>query len=329
MSTAWYLLIHQLPSRPLYLRAKVRGQLARAGAVALKDSVYALPQRDDRLAGLRRIAEEALAGGGEAFVCEAGFVSPEQEGRVVDLVRNERSRDYGELAARVRGWAKELQKRSRSSPPEGRLRNRLGHARRRLARIREIDFFDAPGRSQAEAEIAEMERRLEPRSPRRRPAQGRNRELQGRTWVTRRGVQIDRIASAWFVRRFIDPHARFRFLDHAEDRRGGEIRFDMADGDFTHEDDRCTLETLVGRTGVRDAALGRVAEIVHDVDIKDGKFGRPEARGVEQLVLGIVRAHGADDDRLERGFALLDDLYQSFSRKPEGVPSGRPTGGPS
>ena len=132
-------------------------------------------------------------------------------------------------------------------------------------------------------------------------------------WVTRRGVKVDRIASAWLVRRFVDPAARFRFVDpDGGAARGGELRFDMAGGDFTHEGDRCTFEMLLGSIGTKDAALSAVAEVVHDIDLKDGKYGRPETAGVRQLVEGIVAGHPGDEDRLERGFALFDDLYASF-----------------
>ena len=138
-------------------------------------------------------------------------------------------------------------------------------------------------------------------------------KLTGRTWVTRRGVQIDRIASAWFIRRFLDPKARFRFIgSKGQGSRPNDIRFDMVDGDFTHEADRCTLETLLLRTGVRNPALTPIAEIVHDIDLKDGKFARPEAAGLERLLMGLLVSHPDDRGRLDRGFALFDALYHSF-----------------
>jgi hypothetical protein len=142
-------------------------------------------------------------------------------------------------------------------------------------------------------------------------------ELVGRTWVTRRGVKVDRISSAWFVRRFLDPTAKFRFIDpKKEEARAGEIGFDMVGGEFTHEGDRCTLETLVRRTAVRDAALSPITQIVHDIDLKDGKFGRPETAGVAQVLSGLFSANPDDESRLDRGFALFDDLYASFSKTP-------------
>jgi hypothetical protein len=137
----------------------------------------------------------------------------------------------------------------------------------------------------------------------------------GRTWVTRAGVHVDRIASAWLIRRFIDPAARFRFVP----ARGhvpapGELRFDMFEAEYTHERDRCTFQTLLARFGLKDRALAAIGEIVHDIDCKDERFGRPETAGVASLIRGIAAAHADDAMRLERGGAVLDDLYTAFRR---------------
>ena len=135
----------------------------------------------------------------------------------------------------------------------------------------------------------------------------------GATWVTRQGIKVDRIASAWLIRRFIDPAARFRFVpEKTYQHAPGELRFDMYEGEYTHEGDRCTFETLVARFGLDDPALAAIAEIVHDVDCKDEKFGRPEAGGIATLVQGIVAAHADDQARLARGTAMMEDLYATF-----------------
>ena len=135
----------------------------------------------------------------------------------------------------------------------------------------------------------------------------------GTTWVTRRGVGVDRIASAWLIRRFIDPQARFRF-EAPEGYRPApqERRFDMFDAEYTHEGESCTFETLVRRFGLSDPALRPLAEIVHDIDCKDAKFGRPEAAGIALVVDAIRQASADDSVRLERGAALFDDLYARF-----------------
>jgi hypothetical protein len=132
----------------------------------------------------------------------------------------------------------------------------------------------------------------------------------GRTWVTRTGVKVDRMASAWLIRKLIDPEARFKFVPAKGYRpEPGELRFDMFEAEFTHEGDLCTFEVLVQRFGIGDRAVRAIAEIVHDLDVKDAKYGREEAAGVGQLVAGIAAAHPDDEARLARGAALFDDLY--------------------
>ncbi len=132
----------------------------------------------------------------------------------------------------------------------------------------------------------------------------------GRTWVTRTGIKVDRMASAWLIRRFIDPQARFKFVPakgYEPGRR--ELRFDMFEAEFTHEGELCTFEVLVERFGLADPALREIAEIVHDIDLKDAKYGREEAAGIGRLVAGIAARHAADEERLERGAAVFEDLY--------------------
>jgi hypothetical protein len=126
-------------------------------------------------------------------------------------------------------------------------------------------------------------------------------------------VQIDRIASAWLVRRFIDPAARFKFVPgRAYLPRSGEVRFDMFEGEYTHEGDRCTFEVLLQRAGLQDDALAAIGEIIHDIDLKDGKYGREETAGIRIVMAGISAGQRDDDERLARGAAVLDYLYQSM-----------------
>ena len=138
----------------------------------------------------------------------------------------------------------------------------------------------------------------------------------GQTWVTRRDVHVDRIASAWLIRRFIDPQARFRFVSSRGYRpRSGELRFDMYEAEYTHEGERCTFETLLRRFALRDRALRAVSEVVHDIDLKDDHFGRPETRGIASLIDGIVLSCPTDEERLERGTAVFTDLHAFFGKQ--------------
>jgi hypothetical protein len=299
----WYLLIHQLPPEPLYLRAKIRQRLTRVGAVALKNAVYVLPRREECLEDFQWIVEEAIAGGGDAYLCEADFLGGRTDPALIDQFHAERDAEYAALIEEVRDWKREKDKD---------LPARAARARKRLEEIHRIDFFGAPRRKEAEKQVAGLD--AASRRPRRGSGPGRN-SLVNRVWVTRRGIHIDRIASAWVIRRFVDPRARFRFVDPKEPPRKGELRFDMVGGDYSHEGDRCTFETIVARTGLADRALAEVGEIVHDIDLKDEKFRRPEAPGVERLVAGLALANPEDEARLERGLVLFDELYRSFRRK--------------
>ena len=142
-----------------------------------------------------------------------------------------------------------------------------------------------------------------------RPAGKALMNKRGRTWVTRSDVHVDRIASAWLIRRFIDPKARFVFGEP----KAGMVRFDMFEGEYTHEGDRCTFETLLKRFGLdNDAALRAIGELVHDLDYKDEKFARQETAGFERMIAGVINGHAKDAARIARGAELLDTLYASF-----------------
>jgi hypothetical protein len=175
----------------------------------------------------------------------------------------------------------------------------------------EADFIDGISDEEVEAMIASQRDTSEsagmPLTP--------DRVEPGRTWVTREGVHVDRIASAWLIRRFIDERAHFKFVpSRGYAPRQGELRFDMLKGEYTHEGERCTFQTLLSRFALRDRALTALGEIIHDIDCKDERFGRPETAGVASLVRGIVDNFAEDEERLERGVALFDDLYASLRK---------------
>jgi hypothetical protein len=174
----------------------------------------------------------------------------------------------------------------------------------------EARFIEGVGDEEIEA-MLENETRATAKEPGAEP----DRVQPGRTWVTRQSVFVDRIGSAWLIRRFIDPRAAFKFVPPTGYTPSpGELRFDMYEAEYTHEGDRCTFQTLVARFGLADAALEAVGEIVHDIDCKDEKFGRPETQGVARLLRGIADSTAADQERIERGSRLFDDLYASFQR---------------
>src|SRR6185437_2508401 len=297
--SAWLLLIHQIPPKPDYFRVKVRRRLQRMGAVALKSSVYLLPRREDTREDFEWLVREIRADGGEATLCRGAMLAGTTDEEIETMFRTERDAEYAEIERDARALA------AGGEPTE----EELARLRRRLEEAGRIDFFGAPGRAGAEHALADAGRpAAAPSAP---PAATR---VQGATWVTRTGVKVDRIGSAWLIRRFIDPAARFKFVPAKGYRpEPGELRFDMYQGEFTHEGDRCTFETLLGRFELTDPALRALGEIVHDVDCKDEKFGRVEAAGIASLIGGLVLAYPDDAERLERGAAVFEGMYAYIS----------------
>ena len=319
-SNPWLVLIHQIPPEPGYLRVKIGRRLQRVGAVSLKNSVYVLPTGEQAEEDYQWIAGEIRAGGGEATVCQVRFVDGLDDDQVKALFHAARNQDYGEIAAEAKqagdafgaGPADEDAQRVQA-------RRSLVRLKRRLAEVVALDFFRAPGLGEAETALLDIEGRLRAPEPGgAEPAGGGplRDEFRGRTWVTRAAVRIDRMASAWLIRRFIDPLAQFKLVVGQDYRPAPrEVRFDMFQAEFTHEGENCTFEVLLERMGLRHPALGAIGEIVHDIDLKDGKFQRPEAAGIAPLISGIALRCNEDEERLAQSAVLFDDLYEHFRRE--------------
>jgi hypothetical protein len=315
---AWLLLIHQIPPKPNYLRIKIGRHLQRLGAVGIKNSVYALPSSEQAREDLEWVLREVVKGGGDASLVEANFIEGLSDAQVQEMFRAARDADYQSIAEEARVLAKQLPRKG--AVPEERgaeLRPQLARLQKRIADVAALDFFEARGREPLEGLLRGLDQRLAKDvspPPERKAAMPE--KPHAATWVTRTGIHVDRMASAWLIRRFIDPQARFKFVSTKEyQHKTKELRFDMFDGEFTHEGDLCTFEVLLARFGVDDAGLTPIAEIVHDIDLKDDKHVRAEKAGIERLINGIAMAHGEDEERLARASAVLDDLYEGFKRK--------------
>lgn len=315
--TRWLLLIHQIPPKPDYFRVKIWRRLQRVGSVAIKNSVYVLPKSDQTLEDFQWLVREIAEGGGDASLCEAGFVEGLSDQQIEALFRAARDADYAAIADEARALNKKHRPRRADEDARSELETDAARLRRRLAEVTAIDFFDSLGRQTAEGLVSSVEALARPAASVQggESANGRA-DYHRRIWVTRKGIHVDRMASAWLIRRFIDPEAKFKFVPARGYRPDkGEVRFDMYDAEFTHEGDRCTFEILLARFVPNVAGLLPIAEITHDIDLKDGKFERPEAPGIDALITGICTRHKDDDERLQRGSAVFDDLFESFSRR--------------
>lgn len=325
----WLLLTHLLPAHPAYLRVKVWRRLQAVGAIAVKKSVYALPNSEECLEDFLWTAKEIEAAGGEALVCEARMLQGATDGQLRAQFDAAREADYRAMLEEGQAARKRIAGRRPATKDVQAADASLRRLRRRLTEIVAIDYFAAEGRQTVEALIAEMQERLRilsspigaPTQLHRKPSRE---SLSGRMWVTRKGVKVDRVACAWLIQRFIDPKATFRFVDpgtyaHAT----GEVRFDMAAAEFTHRGDRCSFEVLLQERGLTDPALVAIGEIIHDLDLKDAKFGRPETEGVRQFIDGLVLASEDDEARIRQASVLFDALYRALGRRPAPVRRGR------
>jgi hypothetical protein len=289
----WLMLLHQIPPAPGYLRAKVMKRLNNLGALPVKNSVYLLPASDDALEDFEWLKREIQQGGGEAWIFHCDPAGGLSDDSLRDSFRNLRAADFQALAEEGRAILD-------SPDPQ-----RFEKLKQKHEEVSRIDFFGAPGRKEVEAMMSQIERVLN--TP---PAAAEHKEFKGCTWVTRHGVKVDRIASAWLIRRFLDPAAKFRFVDpKAYQHTDREIRFDMFEGEFTHQGDLCTFEVLLRTLDREDARLAAIAEVVHDIDLKDHKFNRLETPGIDILIQGIAARHADDTLRIEAGATLFDALY--------------------
>ena len=313
----WLLLIHQIPPKPGYFRVKIWRRLQQIGAVAVKQSVYVMPKNQQAHEDLSWTLKEIIEGGGDASLCEARFLEGLTNEQIVSMFQAPRRADYEKIIQEAGALQKEINAEP-GYPAEAmtRFKSQLSRLQDKQHEVRAIDFFSAPERSVAEMVLENVNSLLKGTLPPESSGKNSIKELKGRTWVTRDNVFVDRIACAWLIRRFVDPDAKFKFADSKKYKpQVGEIRFDMFEAEFTHEGDMCSFEVMVERLGLDRRMLAPMAEIVHDIDLKDDKFGRPETAGVKALVAGLAAAHPADIDRIERGAGMFDDLLEYFKRQ--------------
>lgn len=326
--TRWILFMPTLPAKPASVRVKIWRRLQAIGAVNLRGAVYALPRRDECVELFEWLAKELRSLGGQASLCEGTFLESTTDEDIVHRFVEARSAEYAKVLVAAKALATKL--KAKRIPADRRSAITEQHAKlsQRFAEIVAIDFLDAPGRVAAEELLAAIQRSVS-----RDGTSGAASSLahvarpRGATWVTRTGVHVDRIASAWLIRRFIDPQARFKFVPaKGYVARAGELRFDMFEAEFTHVGDRCTFEVLLERMGLADPALNAIGEIIHDLDLRDRKYGREEAAGVRSAVDGICTIAHDDDQRIAAASAMLDGLHSYFTSQARR--RGRPPASP-
>jgi len=299
----WLLLVFSLPAKRASQRVEIWRKLRRYGMLPLRSSGYVLPNSAVNQERMEWLAAAIRTYKGQASVVQAQSFDDLPAERLKQRFLEARAHDYQKLFYE----AKKILAMSPSRRPAGRL-NRL---RRRFLELQDIDFFGSPLRARLESLLNRADQ-----ADAAKPARGRKRkagEYVNRLWITRPRPGIDRVSSAWLIRRFIDPKAKFVFgvepTAHAD-----AIPFDMFSPEgFGHRGEDCTFETLCKQFSIRDSRVRRIAEIIHDADLGDERFARPEGQGLDRVLNGWAKQELPDDELLQRGIELIEGLYESLA----------------
>ncbi|GMV99161.1 MAG: hypothetical protein AMXMBFR84_03000 [Candidatus Hydrogenedentota bacterium] len=289
--------------------------------MAIKNTVYVLPNREESIEDFQWLLNEIKREGGEGVVCDAGFVEGLTDADIIRLFNARAETQYSKIARDARTLLGAIKTKSKADRVD-RLEAAFARLCRNLERTSERDYFSAKGgrtvrsllddiKSLLKAKTAENKRSASPGGQCKMP--------RGGIWVTRKNIFVDRMASAWLIKRFVDPQARFKYVEVETYRhRTGELRFDMYEGEFTHRGSQCTFEVLCDSFHLHDPAISQLAEIVHDIDMKDGKYAREEAMGIA-LVLRSIRSSCRNDvDRLTGAVELFNILYDELIASTKG-----------
>jgi hypothetical protein len=297
---AWLLLAFTLPTKRASQRVEIWRKLQRFGTVPLGNSGYLLPKDSSNEERFQWLATAIRKYGGDASVVHVESIDNLSRPQLVGRFAEARTREYQELIRELQAFS--------STRVEGKGAGRLSRLRNRFQEIVEVDFFESPlqKRVQELLDQAAKSRGAKAGTP---TVKINPKDYKARVWVTRPRPGVDRCASAWLIRRFIDRKARFAFAP--EDRApAGAVPFDMFHGEgFGHRGDDCTFETLVKQFHVHDTRVAVIGQIIHDADLLDDRFGRKEGYGVDEILKGWARQGIPDDKLLERGMELIEGLY--------------------
>jgi hypothetical protein len=313
----WLLFVHQLPAQPSNLRVRTWRRMQQIGAIPVKQAVYALPDTATCREDFEWLKTDVNGAGGDATVFVANNLDAPADDALIEEFRRARQTGYAALARDIERTLKRAGKpdRSRRAPALRRLIQIFGE---RLTALERIDFFASAGADRVRTLLKQLEARASDPHPAAAASSPTGAidasALQQRLWVTRPRPGVDRMASAWLIQRFIDPKARFSFVVDRDALPRGGVPFDMFGVEFSHHQDGCTYETLCRVFALRDSALARIGAIVHDLDLKDDRFGAAECATVGAMIEGLQIAIADDHALLAQGITMFDSLYRSFER---------------
>jgi hypothetical protein len=313
----WLLFVHRLPSTPSNLRVRTWRRLQQLGAIPVKQAVYVLPDTANAREDFEWLKTEIKGAGGDASVFAADSVDAWSDDALVEEFRRARQDAYTTLAREIERVQKRLvatrRPRGTRAPAVRRL---VDVFRERLSAIERIDFFGSAGRDRVRTLLQQLDDKasgsLRPAEPSHTVASADAQHYADRLWVTRPRPGVDRMASAWLIKRFVDPQARFGFAADRESVPQTAIPFDMFGVEFSHQGEGCTFETLCTVFAIHEPAVARIASVVHDLDLKDGRFGAQDAPTVGTVIEGLQLSLSEDGALLAQGMALFESLYRAF-----------------
>lgn len=310
----WLLLAHQLPTRPSNARVKTWRRLQQIGAVPTRNSVYVLPNTEQSREDFEWIRSEIVALGGGATVFAASALNSEADDDIVAAFQRPRDIDYRTLKRDAEKLLTSARRKPTASAPRRDVWSRAVRGlRERFNEIERVDFFHAPARQGAADALGKLERKADAGLAKSRRIEAPVLSVgnfRSRQWVTRPRPGVDRMASAWLIRRYIDSNATFAFVETPGET---DVPFDMYVGDFSHEGSSCTFETLAQRFALTDTAVMRIGQIVHDLDMKETRFAPVEAPAVGRMVDGLRELYPDDPTLLEHGISIFEALARSFT----------------
>lgn len=302
---AWLLLLFRLPATHKTERVVIWRKLKKCGAIQIKTSTYLLPDRPSLYEHFQWLTKEIRDAGGDATLVRAREIEGLPNEKLVELFNAARGKEYAGMIQRLRDA---IARKKKSDPPG--FREKLDRTRKQFREIRATDFFASPRAEEVERLLRQMGDASRTRVDSRKV---NPRNYRGRTWLTRPRPEIDRVGSAWLIRKFIDPQARFVFATRIS-LHPRAISFDMMDAEFSHEGERCTFETLIRRFSVKDRFVGKIGEMIHDADLNDDKFRRSECIGIDRVLKGWAGEGMSNQEILRHGFLCFDGLYKCLKR---------------
>lgn len=320
----WLLFFYTVHSKPVSSRMKVWRRLMKAGAIQLKGAVYILPFSDEHYEFLQWLVSEIAAMKGEGAFARIDKIDTMRDSAIISLFDQQRAGDYKRLEKTLDDIERKLssiQKGAKARDIAG-MAEQFNKLLKDFGEVKKVDFFSSrKGRTlQGRMKHIKTEINNLPGAEERNesPIAITPRSVvsyRGKTWVTRKKPFIDRMASAWLIRSFVDKKAIFTFMNENKIKSLGKklVAFDVRDGEFTHTGDMCTFEVIIKSFGLKDKALKMIAKIVHDLDIKDDKYKAEEAKGLEDILIGIRKTSKNDRMALEKGIAVFEMLYASKS----------------